>query len=132
MWEDASNKISYSIRRKYILGKELDGVMNYVYKNAIIDFVKNKDAERFIKVVTDIAENYPLPFLLSSMVMLSIHDTDRILTCLGVNAECELSKDEKAYYKLGESELKEAKKRLSVAVFLLFSGHRLVRWCHIR
>jgi len=121
VWEDASNKISYSIRRKYILGKELDGVMNYVYKNAIIDFVKNKDAERFIKVVTDVAENYPLPFLLSSMVMLSTHDTDRILTCLGVNAECELSKDEKAYYKLGESELKEAKKRLSVAVFLLFT-----------
>lgn len=121
VWEDASNKISYSVRRKYVLGKELDGVMNYVYKNAIIDYLKNGDGERFLETVTDIAENYPLSFLLSSMVMLSTHDTSRILTQLGANGEGELSKDEKAEYRLSVKELTEGKKKLFPAVFLLFT-----------
>ena len=45
VWEDASNKIAYSQRREYLQGYELDSVMNYPLKNAIIDFVKNKNAK---------------------------------------------------------------------------------------
>ena len=30
VWEDASNKESYGARRKFLLGEELDSVMNYV------------------------------------------------------------------------------------------------------
>jgi len=36
VWEDASSKIAYSERRPYFQGKQLDGVMNYPFKNAII------------------------------------------------------------------------------------------------
>ncbi|MDE6676401.1 MAG: glycoside hydrolase family 13 protein, partial [Clostridia bacterium] len=32
VWEDASNKISYDERRRYLLGTELDSVMNYPLK----------------------------------------------------------------------------------------------------
>ncbi|MBE7022006.1 MAG: glycoside hydrolase family 13 protein, partial [Ruminococcaceae bacterium] len=36
VWEDASNKISYSKRRKYFSDSNLDSVMNYPFKEAII------------------------------------------------------------------------------------------------
>ena len=34
VWEDASNKISYSERRRYFQGGELDSVMNYPLRDA--------------------------------------------------------------------------------------------------
>ena len=42
VWEVATNKISYNTRRRYFLGKQLDSVMNYPWKNAIIEFIKQK------------------------------------------------------------------------------------------
>ncbi|MGI6463380.1 MAG: hypothetical protein ACOX04_07175 [Candidatus Scatomorpha sp.] len=39
VWEDASNKESYGIRRRYFVDSTLDSVMNYPYQNAIIGFV---------------------------------------------------------------------------------------------
>jgi len=39
VWEDASNKIAYSDRRRYFQGKQLDSVMNYPLKDAIIKFL---------------------------------------------------------------------------------------------
>ena len=40
VWEDASSKISYGKRRRYLLGDELDGVMNYPLRSALIAFVR--------------------------------------------------------------------------------------------
>ena len=40
VWEDASNKIAYSKRRRYFQGGELDSVMNYPLKNAIINLLR--------------------------------------------------------------------------------------------
>ena len=122
VWEDASLKISYGRRRGYLLGDELDGVMNYVYKNAIIDFVCGKtDAEELCESVMSIAENYPASALHSSMVMLSTHDTYRILTALGAPGGDALTRDERAVYKMTAAELALAKKRLKAAVYLLFT-----------
>ncbi|MEG2454548.1 MAG: glycoside hydrolase family 13 protein, partial [Clostridia bacterium] len=36
VWEDASTKVSYGELRPYLIGGQLDGVMNYPFKNAII------------------------------------------------------------------------------------------------
>ena len=33
VWEDASNKVSYSSRREYFFGKELDSVTNYPFRD---------------------------------------------------------------------------------------------------
>ena len=44
VWEDATTKVAYDRRRKYFLGEQLDSVMNYPWKNAIIEFIKTKDA----------------------------------------------------------------------------------------
>ena len=40
VWEDASNKWSYGKRRRYLLGRGLDSVMNYPFRTAILDFVR--------------------------------------------------------------------------------------------
>ena len=39
VWEDASNKIAYSERRRYFQGGELDSVMNYPLRDAILAFL---------------------------------------------------------------------------------------------
>ncbi len=82
VWEDASNKISYSQRRKYLLGRELDSVMNYPFANAIIDFLADNDAENFLDKILTVTENYPKPIVDELMNLLGTHDTERILTRL--------------------------------------------------
>lgn len=84
VWEDASNKISYEKRRKYFSGGELDGVMNYVFRDGIINLLcKRIDAEEFASTVRGVCENYPSFALNCSMTLLSSHDTTRIQTELG-------------------------------------------------
>lgn len=82
VWEDASNKESYGQRRKYLLGKELDSVMNYPFREAIIDFIKTQNSKNLYNTVLNIAENYPKPVLNSLMNLLSTHDTERIFTVI--------------------------------------------------
>ncbi|RAZ41508.1 glycoside hydrolase family 13 protein, partial [Klebsiella oxytoca] len=43
VWEDASNKIAYSVRRKHVLGGHCDGVMNYPVRNGILGFLLGED-----------------------------------------------------------------------------------------
>ena len=86
VWEDASNKISYNVRRKYFSGSELDSVMNYVYRDAVINLLK-KDITpaEFIGTVNTIYENYPKSSLNCCMTLLSSHDTRRVRTMLENN-----------------------------------------------
>lgn len=82
VWEDASNKTSYSRRRRYLLGSQLDSVMNYPFADAIIDFVVNKNAEGFNKKVMTVTQNYPKPVVDVLMNHIGTHDTVRALTAL--------------------------------------------------
>ncbi|MBO5743228.1 MAG: glycoside hydrolase family 13 protein [Clostridia bacterium] len=120
VWEDASNKISYGKRRKYFVGSELDSVMNYCFKNAIIDFVCGKiAAEDFAYRVMEICENYPADSLNSLMNFLSTHDTARIINSL---SGCEMpnTKEKQAEYKLSKEERSLGTQRLFTAAFLEF------------
>ena len=36
VWEDASDKIAYDVRKRYYLGRELDGVMNYPLRTGLL------------------------------------------------------------------------------------------------
>lgn len=82
VWEDASNKCSYSHRRRYLLGEQLDSVMNYPFADAVIEFVRNADAEKFAATVMQIVENYPKPVLDVLMNHIGTHDTARAITAL--------------------------------------------------
>lgn len=88
VWEDASNKISYNERRKYLLGNQLNGVTGYVFKNIILDFLTYKinSSDVYNKFMT-IKENYPKYAFKSNLNLLGTHDTPRILTELNEDKE---------------------------------------------
>ena len=82
VWEDATTKEAYGVRRTYLLGKGLDSVMNYPFKNAVLDFVKGKSAEQAINEIITICEHYPAPAMDTALNFLSTHDTERALTVI--------------------------------------------------
>lgn len=82
VWEDASNKESYSVKREYLLGDELDSVMNYPFRSAIIDFIKGNNAFIIMDNILTIIEHYPKPVIDSLMNLLGTHDTERILSII--------------------------------------------------
>ena len=44
VWEDGSNKIAYSHRRRYLLGRETHGLMNYPFRTAALAWLRGGDA----------------------------------------------------------------------------------------
>lgn len=83
VWEDASTKISYGQRRRYLEGDQLDSVMNYPLRQAIIRFIgEDGDANSFAQVVENLWRNYPETVFYGLMNILGTHDTPRILTVL--------------------------------------------------
>lgn len=85
VWEDATNKISYGSRRRFLRGRQLDSVMNYPFANAIVDFVKNGNSQGLYNTVLNILENYPPQAVKLLMNHIGTHDTARILTVLASN-----------------------------------------------
>ena len=84
VWEDASNKTAYGKLRKYLLGSELDSVMNYPFKDGIIGFIMgNLSAEELNRRVMSQIENYPIEVLYSLMNIIGTHDTMRIKSLFG-------------------------------------------------
>ncbi|MEG2020557.1 MAG: glycoside hydrolase family 13 protein [Oscillospiraceae bacterium] len=83
VWDDASNKTSYDKRRTYLLGKGLDSVMNYPFKDAVMAFLRGGNAKDAANIIMHICENYPLPALNTAMNFVSTHDTVRGITALG-------------------------------------------------
>ncbi len=82
VWEDATTKESYGVKRKYLLGNQLDTVMNYPFKDAILSYIRYGNATYFYETVMSIVENYPKESLDTLMNLLSTHDTERALTKL--------------------------------------------------
>lgn len=83
VWEDASNKVSYGARRKFLLGSQLDSVMNYPFSGAILDFVRGGSGKALNETVCSILENYPPAAAALLMNHIGTHDTPRALTVLG-------------------------------------------------
>ena len=99
VWEDASNKMAYGYRRQYLLGNQLDSVMNYPLKDAVITYLRTGNSKIVAEVMQSIMNNYPKPSIDCLMNLLDSHDTVRILTALGTANFVE-TKDEMAAAKL--------------------------------
>ena len=56
--------------------------MNYVFRNAILDFCRGADAKYVMNQIMSVIENYPRPVLRVLMNSLSTHDTERALTVI--------------------------------------------------
>lgn len=120
VWEDASNKISYSQRRRYLLGAELHGVMNYPFRTALLAYLLGGGAEHFREAMETIRENYPPAAFYSAMNFLGTHDTPRVLTILGGRPLPD-SRDDQSAFRLGPEERARAVGRLRLAAAILFT-----------
>ena len=120
VWEDASNKISYNIRRRYFSDGALDSCMNYPFRTAVLRFMKGlDDGRQFKETVMTIAENYPPQVLACNMNLLGTHDTPRLLTALVDDFEG--SREEYAKRKLLPNRREQAKELLLMASFLQYA-----------
>lgn len=119
VWEDASNKIAYGKRRKYLQGTELDSVMNYPLKDAIIQYVRTGDTLVLRETIAQLRDNYPKFVLDSLMNILGTHDTARILTVLGGIPA--YNKDEMAGTAMPPEVKERAKELLKTAAILQFT-----------
>ena len=121
VWEDASNKIAYSNRREYFLGGELDSVMNYPLKDAIISFILNGNSEELSFIIKEQLDHYPTIVVNSLMNILSTHDTARLLSVFGNYDKTNLTKLEMSKIKLGHLEKDIAKNKVKIASLLQFT-----------
>ena len=120
VWEDGSNKIAYSHRRRYLLGRETHGLMNYPFRTAALAWLRGGDASDFRRDMEEIRENYPPAAFHSGLNILGTHDTPRLLTMLGA-ARTPESKDDRATYRLSPEELDMGLARLRLGALLLYS-----------
>ena len=119
VWEDASVKKAYGRRRQYFTNAELDSVMNYPFRTAIIDFMRERDAGRALQeTVMSIVENYPPQVVQCNMNLLGTHDTARILTALVDDFTG--PREEQAKRFLSRQRLWQAYERLLMASFLQY------------
>ncbi len=121
VWEDASNKISYSARRRFLRGRQLDSVMNYPFANAMIDFVTGGTGYHFAEAILTVLENYPEPALHNLMNHIGTHDTERILTRLGGEPCRGRDRDWQAMQTLSFAEYQTGKSRLKMAALLQYT-----------
>ncbi len=88
VWEDASNKISYSTRKNYLVGDQLDSVMGYPFRKNIISFLRNECTSlELSNNYMEIKENYPKEAFKSNLNLIGSHDVSRIKTELNCDRE---------------------------------------------
>ena len=121
VWEDASNKISYGYRRRFIRGKQLDSVMNYPFANAIINYLKKGGAEQLINTVLDVLENYPPQSVKLLMNHIGTHDTARILTVLGTDRLNGADREAQSHIRLNDEEYNYGVRLLKLAAIIQYT-----------
>ena len=118
VWEDASSKISYSERKEYFLGGNLDSVTNYPMKNAILEFVKFGKVDNFVNTINLIKDQYPKSIQNNLMNIIDTHDTMRALTYLGANLH---DFNENEDYKLSSEEKSNGIRLLKLATTMQYT-----------
>ena len=121
VWEDASNKVDYGVRRHYLDGSQLDSVMNYPLMEGIIQFVRDGNEQALSRVVFDTINNYP-PYVRNNLMnILGTHDTIRILTNLAGNRLDNAPKEAMSRAKLTDEQYKLGCKLLKIAAVLQYT-----------
>ena len=119
VWEDGSNKVAYSQRRRYLLGRETHGLMNYPLRTALLRWLGGGDAAEFRESMETLRANYPPAAFYGAMNFLGTHDTPRILTLLGAE-HIPAAKEERAAFALSPAQLARGKAKLRLAGMLLY------------
>ena len=119
VWEDGSNKVAYSQRRRYLLGRETHGLMNYPLRTALLRWLGGGDAAEFRESMETLRANYPPAAFYGAMNFLGTHDTPRILTLLGAE-HIPAAKEERAAFVLSPAQLARGRAKLRLAGMLLY------------
>lgn len=119
VWEDASDKVSYGHRRPYLYGQELDGVMNYPLREAVIRYVIDGDVDALRRGTERLYRRYPKWASEHNMNLLSTHDTIRILTALAGEPMGEHTNAELATMRMTPEQRQVGIKRMKLAYGLL-------------
>lgn len=119
VWEDASHKVAYGVRRRYYLGDELDGVMNYPLRTGLIDFLRFGKTVSLHYALTEVLANMPKRAADLTMNLLGSHDTERILTALAGESEEGQSMDVLAKKRLSRAAYRRGTRLLVLAYLAL-------------
>ncbi|MFY9174132.1 MAG: glycoside hydrolase family 13 protein [Peptococcia bacterium] len=124
VWEDASNKVSYGEQRYYFAGDQLDGVTNYPFRRALLDFMLGQTGVLDLHYeLMSLAENYPAANLAASLNILGSHDVPRVLTLLGLgNYIPQLTEEEWEHFRLSPEQRSLAKARLKLLSLFQFTS----------
>lgn len=121
VWEDATTKWAYGVRRRYLLGGQLDSVMNYPFANAILSFARDGIAEQFCTSVMQIVENYPKPALDVMMNHIGTHDTERAITKIAGESAEYRDREWQSAKALTDAEYKRGEALLKLAAVLQYT-----------
>ena len=123
VWEDAILKEGGAGRRRYALGDALDSVMNYPFRQAMLDFIhKRIDAYALRDFLTEQQLSYPQPMYYALMNLLGSHDVDRIRTAMAAPITLRhLSRPEQLNYPFREEDLACAVAREKLCAALQFA-----------
>lgn len=98
VWEDATEKFDmYGKRRRYLLGSQIDTVMNYPFFNCAYSYIKYGDFSNLYNGIMSIFEHYPKYSIKLLMNLLSTHDIERISNRLASEGKREFTKEQLAY-----------------------------------
>jgi cyclomaltodextrinase len=121
VWEDASNKSAYGVRRRYLLGGQLDTVMNYPFRDAIFSFLLWGDPQAFCETVGSILENYPKQTIRLLMNHIGTHDTERAITVLAGEPLHDRGREWQSCHQLSPEQWEVGIKRMKLASLLQFT-----------
>ncbi len=104
---------SYFDSSKFFLGDTFDSTMNYIFRNAVMDFANGKSAIDSYRYIEFMREAYPQQSFYALMNLLSSHDQPRSLHVFGYHDE-----------KSDAETIAAAKQKLKLAVFfqMVFPG----------
>ncbi len=123
VWEDASNKVAYSKRRRYLSGGQLDSVMNYPLREGVISFMRDGDFETLKYALETVYRHYPKCVSDSLMNFLSTHDTERIITVLAGERDDGKTPAELSRMKLSEDERSRGRRMVACAWTLVGTSY---------
>ena len=104
---------SYFDSSKFLLGDMFDSTMNYIFRNAVIDYANGKSAHDSYRYIEFMREAYPQQSFYALMNLLSSHDQPRTLHVFGYQNE-----------NTDAATIAAAKQKLKLAVFfqMIFPG----------
>jgi glycosidase len=123
VWEDATTKESYGKLRSYALGKGLDSVMNYPFRDMTIAYILGRvDAVQYKRFLVNQQLNYPKEMYYALMNLLSSHDVARIRSVLSTGGEGKgMSREEQAKEEISAEDYESGAARQRLAAMIQFS-----------